>query len=96
MTSAAGTSVSPTSPGRKSSLPQRRRHLGRYVRLEEGQWYRQPSFDRVACCDCGLVHDVEWRAVQDKNGQLALEMRHSRNMRATAQVRRAMVRRGEL
>lgn len=63
----------------------------RYVRLEDGEWYDQPEYDRVACCDCGLVHDVWWERTAH-----GIRMRHYRNARATAQVRRAMMRRGEL
>lgn len=71
----------------------------KYRKLEDGEWYRQPQKDRVACCDCGLVHDVEWRPGFDDQGPIGLvtiEVRHVRNARATAQVRRAMIRKGEL
>lgn len=63
----------------------------KYQQVEDGIWYHQPKKDKTACCDCGLVHDVEWRM---KNGKL--EMRFFRNNRATAQVRRHMVKKGEL
>lgn len=39
---------------------------------------------RIACCDCGLVHDLEFRA--RKSG--AIEFRAARNHRATAARRR--------
>lgn len=42
---------------------------------------------RMACCDCGLVHDIE---VWVEEGRVALRV--ARNNRATAQVRRHMER----
>jgi len=38
---------------------------------------------RIACCDCGLVHDLEFDEQDD-----AMVMRARRNMRSTAQMRR--------
>jgi hypothetical protein len=46
---------------------------------------------RMACCDCGLVHDVELRV--DAAGRPNFRAR--RNMRSTGQLRRQMLRRGE-
>jgi hypothetical protein len=63
----------------------------KYEKLEDGEWYSQPKKDRICCCDCGLVHDVEWRLRGRK-----IQTRHFRNARATAQVRRGMIRKGEL
>lgn len=84
-----GTNSSPSpssgAPGRPRPKP------APYRKLEDGEPYLQPKTDRVACCDCGLVHDVTWRMTPK-----GLEMKHYRNARATAQVRRGMVRRGEL
>jgi hypothetical protein len=57
---------------------------------------------RLACCDCGLVHDVEWRvvAVTKRNRGYAVQrinparcrvqFRVRRNNRSTGQVRRGM------
>lgn len=69
-----------------------------YKKLEDGEWYPVPQCgrDRSACCDCGLVHDVETRVLVDPIGNISVEQRHYRNARATAQVRRGMLRRGEL
>ena len=61
-----------------------------------------PGF-RMACCDCGLVHELQVRAhrpsrVKAKPGYICVGpkikgarvmFRASRNMRATAQIRRA-------
>lgn len=46
---------------------------------------------RMACCDCGLVHDMQFR--MDDLGQVNFRAR--RNTRSTGQLRRQMIRRGE-
>lgn len=38
---------------------------------------------RMGCCDCGLVHDVEFRLVDGR-----VQLRARRNNRSTAQIRR--------
>jgi len=47
---------------------------------------------KMACCDCGLVHDMEFRleTVIDAEGavQLQVQFRVRRNGRATGQIRR--------
>lgn len=63
----------------------------RYPRLKEGldgwtKWVRPDHEDyKLACCDCGLVHRMQFQVV---NGQV--EYRASRDMRATSQVRRKL------
>jgi hypothetical protein len=49
---------------------------------------------KMACCDCGLVHDFEFRAI--KKGSLKVDLRTiqiqfrvQRNDRATSAMRRA-------
>lgn len=46
---------------------------------------------RMACCDCGLVHDMQFRI--DDLGQVNFRAR--RNARSTGQLRRQMLRRGD-
>lgn len=62
---------------------------------------------RMACCDCGLVHNIDFRILRvlrtDKSGyhtleevpygknRLRVQIRGSRNKRSTAQVRRHKV-----
>jgi hypothetical protein len=53
----------------------------KYRVLEDGKWYSAPSV--FACCDCCLVHNVEYRWV---NGEL--EWKLVRNKRRTAALRR--------
>ncbi len=79
-------------------------------REEEGDdgWSRwsQPVMDgyKLACCDCGLVHDVDFRALKvigntdAKDWQCEelptdryrVELRAKRNNRSTGQVRRSL------
>ena len=42
---------------------------------------------RIICCDCGLVHDLEFK--KDKEG---IKMRAWRNQRSTGQIQRHMKR----
>ena len=43
---------------------------------------------RLACCDCGLVHETQFRAVKSKNGKFSVIFRVKRNNLATAAIRR--------
>lgn len=85
--------------------------MARYYKLtaRDGDWTfwisptpKQPY--RMACCDCGLVHNIEFRAVKvsrnNSNGtfvfvdekinprKVRVQFRVSRNKRATAAMRR--------
>lgn len=56
----------------------------RYKVLQDGEWLRpvHKGF-RDACCDCGLVHLVEFRIVDG-----AIEFRATVDKRATAAMRK--------
>ena len=43
---------------------------------------------RLACCDCQLVHEMQFRIVKRPNGRNDVIFRVSRNNRATAALRR--------
>lgn len=60
-----------------------------YRQMYEGEWGTPPAHE--ACCDCGLVHRVEYSLVSKR-----LEIRKFRDNRRTGQVRRRMRERGEL
>ncbi len=47
---------------------------------------------RMACCDCGLVHELDFNVTDD----MLVQFRAWRNERATAAKRREMRKRGEL
>jgi hypothetical protein len=49
----------------------------------EGEWVTWKKKDRLQCCDCLLIHDLEFR-VRDKR----LEIKMYRNNRSTAAYRR--------
>lgn len=43
---------------------------------------------RLACCDCSLVHEIQFRVVKEDSGRISVKFRVSRNNRATAAKRR--------
>ena len=61
-----------------------------YHRPVAGEWV-QPVRDgyRIACCECGLVHILQFRTFTRGSGR-GIEMRMFRDERATAAVRRKM------
>jgi hypothetical protein len=67
------------------------------------RWIQPVQDYKMACCDCGLVHNIQWNILKVTNtsadarrfsaenlpwGEYRLEMRVSRNKRSTAQIRR--------
>jgi hypothetical protein len=57
-----------------------------YYKPEPGEWLTpvmSPYQYRFACCDCGLVHNFEYRIVKGK-----VQFRPFENKRATAAIRR--------
>ncbi len=59
----------------------------KYERPKAGEWV-QPirTGYKLACCDCGLVHTVDFRIVGDKRKKV--QFRVFRNNRSTALMRR--------
>jgi hypothetical protein len=59
--------------------------MTRYVQRKDGDAWEVPSgtLYRIACCDCGLVHDFVFVA-----GKGVVGIAARRNKRATAQRRR--------
>lgn len=64
--------------------------MSRYKKEEEGRWM-QPVEEgyKFCCCDCGLVHQLDFRVVFDGPEERA-QFRVFRDNRATGQVRRHM------
>lgn len=60
--------------------------MSRYTQRKDGEGWSVESGQvfRVACCDCGLVHDMV--LVKDRGKDIGIAAK--RNMRATAQRRR--------
>jgi len=58
----------------------------RYPYAEEGAWHvLRWRAHRFVCCDCGLLHVLDFRVVGKQ-----LQMRAFRDQRATGQLRRWM------
>lgn len=62
----------------------------KYEQVKAGQWVTPIRKGyKMACCDCGLVHLMDFRIV--KRGKIhKIEWRAFRHNRATAAMRRAM------
>lgn len=62
-----------------------------YEHIEDGKWTRVVARGHEnACCDCGLVHKIDYRIARDG----ALEVRFRRDKRATAALRRKKRKKG--
>lgn len=59
-----------------------------YYKVSAGEWV-QPIRDgyRMSCCDCGLVHILEFRTLPFRGGR-KIQFRAWRDERATAAMRR--------
>lgn len=57
----------------------------RFQKWDEGEWH-EPIHDgyKMVCCDCGLVHNVDFQVRDGKQ----VQMRVFRNNRSTALTRR--------
>ena len=64
--------------------------MPKYTALNDRRWYWIARKGRTACCDCGLVHDEEYKLAPTFNGGKKIMFRTIRNRRATAQIRRSM------
>jgi len=65
----------------------------RYPRVSDGEWFivnTKGNYLRWACCDCGLVHNVDFSVVYDENHKTTddIGMKVHRNNRSTGQLRR--------
>lgn len=60
----------------------------RYETPQEGEWI-QPTRKgyKMRCCDCGLVHRLDFRLVHTKGG-IFIHFRAFRDVRSTAATRR--------
>jgi hypothetical protein len=61
----------------------------RYDDVVPGQWLQPIRRGyRLACCDCGLVHLVNFRTEKDKRGRHFIQVAFFRDERATGAMRR--------
>lgn len=65
--------------------------MARYDTPEAGEWVqpRRKGY-KLACCDCGLVHTLNFRIVKYGPNLRKIQFQVFRNNRATAQMRRWM------
>lgn len=54
-----------------------------YPQIQPGEWVQPLDTYRFACCDCGLVHQVEFRIHEGR-----IQFRMWRHDRSTAQLRK--------
>ncbi len=59
--------------------------MSKYEQVYNGDWYDLPRRHYIACCDCGLVHEVKIRVHKGKP-----QIQLNRDNRRTAGVRRGM------
>lgn len=60
----------------------------RYPQIEDGEWVRPTmKMHKEQCCDCGLIHKVEYEIVSVGKGKEGIRYRSSRDERATAAAR---------
>ncbi len=60
----------------------------KYPDIRDGEWIHPLKGYRMACCDCGLVHHIDFRIVQHK-GRNRIVFAGTRDRRATAAMRRS-------
>lgn len=61
----------------------------KHVDVKSGKWYRISKDDQITCCDCGLVHRVNFKATADtKARNMKLFIRFYRDDKQTTAVRK--------
>lgn len=66
-----------------------------YITRFNGEWVDVTAERCLACCDCGLVHNEEYRIIEAENGGEHILRRVVRNNRATAGRRKSLKARKE-
>ena len=67
----------------------------KHDRPEEGEWVQPVRHGyKMSCCDCGLVHRINFRLVKNRSGA-TIQFQVFRDNRSTAAVRRE-VRKGRM
>ena len=70
--------------------------MSKYPYVDDNEWLR-PIMKGYGfcCCDCGLVHHMDFRVIRWGRGH-KIELRARRDNRATGQVRRHMPKEGKV
>ena len=63
--------------------------MTKYYRLGHNEWIEPTRTGHHGCCDCGLVHEVDFKITTAGRKIPKLEMRWRRDERATAAMRKA-------
>jgi len=61
-----------------------------YILRFNGEWVDVTAERSLACCDCGLVHNEEYRIITSDNGEEHIIRRVVRNNKLTAYRRVSM------
>ena len=62
--------------------------MPRFARADSGEWIKPKMRGyKMMCCDCGLVHTLDFRVIRHARGHKVL-FRAYRNARSTALARR--------
>jgi hypothetical protein len=62
----------------------------RYPVVKSGEWVQPVRRGyKMACCDCGLVHKMNFRLIKYKSGISFIQFQAFRDERATAAKRRS-------
>lgn len=63
--------------------------MARFERPGPGEWVQPVRRGyKLACCDCDLVHTIDFRLVKNARGAKRIQFRAYRNERSTALMRR--------
>lgn len=63
--------------------------MSAYRVMQDGEWVNPTRKGyRMMCCDCGLVHTMDFKLVQHGKKGKVIFLRASRDNRATANARR--------
>lgn len=61
----------------------------KYLNPKRGEWVQPtPNGYKMACCDCGLVHVLDFRVIKYGGNKTKVQFRVFRDNRSTGQMRR--------
>ena len=59
-----------------------------YNQRHDDEWYDVTQDAMHACCDCGLVHDRAYLAIENSDGTISIIKKVRRNEKETKKLRR--------